>query len=729
VEDPHWIDQPSEAFLALLGESLGAARMLLLSIYRPGYHHRWSEKSYYTQVALHPLGDAESGAVIAAVLGVPAIPRDLQELICHKAEGNPFYLEEITRSFLERRIIQRDDATFKLSRTITLSDVPETIQDIIASRIDRLPEAHKRVMQTAAVIGREFAARLLRRITEVQAQLDDCLHALKHLEFIYEKNVFPDLEYIFKHVLTQEAAYNSLLSTRRTRLHTAIGLAIEELYQERLAEHSEELAHHFALGEAWDKAFVYLGKAGDKARQAYANHEALTFYTRALEVSERLTPAPDAAQPLPVYEGRGLVWMLLTRYDEAIADFQHMRQLARTSGNRHKEGESLSHLAFAHWAMFSEKQIPFVEQYALEAMQLFEHTGDQKILARSLTSLGLVQQARGNLREGDRQLEASLQISRQEGYQDTLAPNLLWLSAHAHWQGHFPRAIVFGQEGLVVSRDIHDGLSELLTLAFLCLAHWSVGAYAQALTVWREGMAKAQERENRFIWGRLMNTLGWFHYEFGDLAHAIEHDQASLELGRTSHISNVEISALINLGLDYLALGQPAHARSYLEPTLERVEREAFGSHRWRWKIRLLLGLAELASTTGAYEQALRYVEAGLTEAQATSSQKYVAKGWGLRGKLLAWLGDRDAAGAELRRALTLAEQLHSPALLYPLTYDLGQWYETIGQEQEAAALYGQAKAAIEHMATAVEDDTLRASLQQSALVQAIYTHAAHLSG
>ena len=145
-------------------------------------------------------------------------------------------------------------------------------------------------MQTAAVIGREFAARLLRRITEVQAQLDDCLSALKHLEFIYEKNVFPDLEYIFQHVLTQEAAYNSRLSTRRTRLHTAIGLAIEELYQERLAKRFEELAHHFAQGEAWDKAFVYLGKAGDKARQAYANHEALAFYTRALEVSEWITP-------------------------------------------------------------------------------------------------------------------------------------------------------------------------------------------------------------------------------------------------------------------------------------------------------------------------------------------------------------------------------------------------------------------------------------------------------
>jgi predicted ATPase len=166
--------------------------------------------------------------------------------------------------------------------------------------------------------------------------------------------VFPDLEYMFKHVLTQEAAYNSLLSTRRTRLHTAIGLAMEELYPERLAERYEELAHHFTHGEAWEKAFHYLEKAGAKARLAYATHEAITFYTQAIDVSERLTPAPEPAHLLLVYEGRGLTWLLLAKNDEAIADFQHMRQLAHQSRNQRKEGESLCHLAYAHWMKLYE---------------------------------------------------------------------------------------------------------------------------------------------------------------------------------------------------------------------------------------------------------------------------------------------------------------------------------------------------------------------------------------
>jgi tetratricopeptide (TPR) repeat protein len=240
-------------------------------------------------------------------------------------------------------------------------------------------------------------------------------------------------------------------------------------------------------------------------------------------------------------------------------------------------------------------------------------------------------------------------------------------------------------------------------------------------------MTKAQERESISIMGRLTNTQGWFHQEFGDLSSAVEYDHESMELGRTRHLANVEVSALINVGLNYLALGQHTRAVSYLAPTLDRVEREAFGAHRWRWTIRLLIGLAELSYTIGDHDQALRYVEEGLKEAQRTSSQKYVALGWALRGKIIVKLGDADTAGTELQRAFSLADQLQSPSLLYPIAYDLGQWYESTGKEHEAAALYGKAKATIAQMATAVEDEALRSTLLQSALVQEIHERAARL--
>jgi tetratricopeptide (TPR) repeat protein len=303
----------------------------------------------------------------------------------------------------------------------------------------------------------------------------------------------------------------------------------------------------------------------------------------------------------------------------------------------------------------------------------------------------------------------------------------MWLGMDAQWQGHFPQAIAFCQEGATVSGEIHDGNNELFCLAFLCLACWSAGHYAQALQVVHEGMTKAREREHRFVLGYLTNTLGWFHGECGDVSRAVEFDHESMELGSRYRIPHVETSALVNLGHDYLALGQHARAHTYLTSTLDRIQREALGSHLWRWQIKLLIGLAEWSYTTGDHDQALRYVAEGLKEAQRTFSQKYVALGWALRGKIIAKLGDADTAGADLQRAFTLADQLQSPSLLYPIAYDLGQWYENTGKERDAAALYSKAKATIEQMVTAVEDEVLRSTFLQSALVQEIHERAARL--
>jgi tetratricopeptide (TPR) repeat protein len=461
----------------------------------------------------------------------------------------------------------------------------------------------------------------------------------------------------------------------------------------------------------------------------YANQEALAFYTQALEVSQRVTPAVEAAQLLPMYEGRGRVWFLLTKYDEAIADFQRMRQMASASGQPRQEGESLCHLASAHYQKQSEDHLPLVEQYAQEAQQLAQRLGDAKILARSLASLGVIEAWRGHMEEADRKLAASLQISRQEGYKDALVPTLRYLSTHAYWRGNFQPASHFAQEGVSVARDIHDGFHELYCLAFLGLALWSRGDYQQAFSVTHEVLTKAHERQNMLFLSRMQNHLGWFYRELGAASRAAELDHESTDLGRTHGLANVEISALIDLGLDSLALDQQARALSYLAPTLDRVVREAFGAHRWRWQIKLLIGLTELSYTTSAYDQALRYVEEGIKAAQATTSQKYMALGWAWRGKIASKLGDAETAGAELQRAYALAEQLHSPSLIYPIAYDLGHWYESTGKEREAATLYGQAKTTSERMATAVEDDALRSTFLQSALVQTINACVARLSG
>jgi tetratricopeptide (TPR) repeat protein len=376
-------------------------------------------------------------------------------------------------------------------------DIPSSVHGILAARLDRLPSAEKRLLQTAAVVGMEVPLSLLEAIAGVpEDALDRGLLHLQAAEFLYEAGHLPERTLAFKHALTHEVAYSSLLRERRRTLHAQILATFEERSLAHLDEQVEILAHHAWRGEVWEKAFDYLHQAGDKARQAHATQEAMAFYTHAIEASERTATTPDAAQLLPVYEGRGLAGMLLTNYDAALADFQQMCQMARASGNLQKEGESLSHLAYVHWLAFSEAHVPLVEQHAQEALQIAHHTGDQNILARSLISLGSVDHVRGNLLEADRKFTEALRISRQEGYQHSLAHALVFLCMVTYEQGNFQAATQLGQDGVVISRAIHDGFAELRTLAFLCQACWSAGHYAQALAMLHEGKAKAEERRH-----------------------------------------------------------------------------------------------------------------------------------------------------------------------------------------------------------------------------------------
>jgi class 3 adenylate cyclase/tetratricopeptide (TPR) repeat protein len=729
VEDLHWLDPSTLEFLELLIDQSPTAALLTVLTCRPTVRPSWVIRSHATHVTLDRLGPELVQEMIGLVLGEHQLPAAVRHQIVATTNGVPLFVEEVTKMVLEMGN-QGEGAwdAAHLERAPTLT-IPATLHDLLMARLDRLGAA-RGVAQLASTIGKQFSYALLQALALWdESTLQRELGRLVETELLYQRGLPPRATYLFKHVLIRDVAYASLLKRTRQHYHQNIARTLEARFPETAAAQPELLAYHLTRGEAWDRAFAYLVRSGDKARQIHANQEAMTFYTQAIEASGRITPTPGDGQLLPAYEGRGLVWRLLTRYDEAIADFHMMRQLAQASGNQHKEGESLCHLVFSHWLKLSEDQLPFMEQYVQQALKLAQQTGNQHVLARSLTGLGLVHQVRGNLRESDRQLRASLQVSRREGYHDTLAPNLLWLSAHAYWQGDFPRALHLGDEGLVIAQGSHDGLIELLSLAFLCQACWSTGHYGRALTMLHDGMTKATERKNLFIGGRLLNTLGWFHRECGDAARAVEYDRESLELGRTSGVANVEISALINLGWDYLARGQHAQAFAYLNPTLTRVEHEVFGTERWRWRTHLLLGLAELSSTTGAYDRALRYVEAGIKDAQATSLRKYVALGWALRGKIAGQLGDAQTAGAELLRAFSLVDKLQSPALIYPLAYDLGHWYESTGKEEEARRLYGKAQAIIGQMATAVGYEALRSAFLQSALVQTINERVASLCG
>jgi DNA-binding NtrC family response regulator/class 3 adenylate cyclase len=293
VEDLQWIDPTSEAFLARLVDSIAGASILVLATYRPGYRPSWLEKSYATQLTLQPLSSQESVHVIHTVLQTEAVPNAMAQAILAKAQGNPFFLEEIAQTLVEQGMLGRAGG----EALPPAMQLPPTLQGVLAARIDRLPTEPKALLQVAAVIGKTCTRDLLQRV----ADLPDItfLHQLSHLqraEFLYEQPAFPAPVYAFKHVLIQEVAYGLLPQARKQTVHESTAQAIEALAGDRLAEWHGELAHHYSCSGNTQQAMVYLQRAGQQAADRSAYQEAITNLTRGLELLPNLPDTPERSR-------------------------------------------------------------------------------------------------------------------------------------------------------------------------------------------------------------------------------------------------------------------------------------------------------------------------------------------------------------------------------------------------------------------------------------------------
>ncbi len=298
-EDLHWLDTETQAFLNLLSESLATARILLLVNYRPEYRHEWGSKTFYTQLRLDPLGQGHAQEFLSALLGDSAALQPLKQLILEKTEGNPFFMEEIVQALHEQGVVARLTAGGAHSPVSLPADLhlPATVQGVLAARIDRLAAAEKELLQTLAVIGKEFSWGLVHQVVSRPAdELQGLLGRLQTAEFIYEQPAFPEVEYTFKHALTQEVAYNSLLIERRKGLHERTAQAIEAMYPTRLEDYYGDLANHYSRSGNTQNAWDYLRLAGQPAVQRSANRKVFNHLTTALELLKTLPDTPERSR-------------------------------------------------------------------------------------------------------------------------------------------------------------------------------------------------------------------------------------------------------------------------------------------------------------------------------------------------------------------------------------------------------------------------------------------------
>jgi class 3 adenylate cyclase/tetratricopeptide (TPR) repeat protein len=707
-EDLHWTDAGTEEYLASMVDAVASVPLMLILTYRVGYVPPVPARSFHTPLTLHALSREEAVTMARHVLGVADLPSALRQALLDKAEGVPLFIEEVTKTLLDLGMLRREGDGYRVVEGVGSLDVPDTIQGIIMARLDRLGEDGKRTVQLASVIGRQFLGRLLQRVAGLTEQLTGLLEVLKELEIIYELGLAPEPAYIFKHALIQDVAYQSLLKERRRELHRAVGAAIEEIHADRLAEHAEELAHHFQNGGDWQKAFTYLVRSGDRAKAAYANQTALDLYARALEASAQATPLVASALIVDVHHRRGEVLRLLARYPDSIAEFERMREVARSGGDRVREGEALVEISYSQFLTFNNEAIGHCRRFAQDALAIGRETGDQHVVARSLCYLGLAAQADGEVAAGDRLFEESLGIAQAGGFADTVAVSLTWLGAHANWRGEFARAIATSRQAGTAARAINDGLSELLSLAFICLSQIGLGEYPEALATIDDGLAKARDRNNSFIVGRLTNTLGWLYQELGDFRRATEYNREAAEIGRRAKNANVEVSSLINLSFDELYLGDPRRALALMEETQERVEKFAFGAHRWRWSNHLSAYLSEALLAIGDPARALEQADKALRQARATGSLKYQARALALRGQIFLDAGRQDAASRELGEALALARHIGYPTLTWQAAHLLARADAAGGRMDQAAATARVAAETLDRIAGRLPDAASR---------------------
>ncbi|MBI3636377.1 MAG: AAA family ATPase, partial [Candidatus Rokubacteria bacterium] len=649
-EDLHWVDAETQAVLDSVIDSLPTASLLLAVNYRPEYRHVWGNKTYYRQLRIDPLPPESADELLRTLLGDDASVAPLKPLLIERTEGNPLFLEESVRTLAETRALAGEPGSYRLVRALDAAQVPASVQAILAARIDRLPPELKRLLQAASVVGKDVPVTLLEAIADVKD--DDLRRALGELqtaEFIYETRLFPDLEYTFKHALTHEVAYGSVLQERRRALHAAIVGAIERLHADRLVEQVEVLAHHAARGGDSAKAATYLHQAGTRAAARSANREAVDFFEAALT---QLAEMPETPQTLS------------DALDVRIAMGASLMAV-RGSGS------------------------PEAEASYQAALALFERVGDTTRRFPVFWGLWFISYQRGQhgaaLAAGQRLLEAA-KAADDRGYL-VEAHHAMWATTTS--MGQATVAVAHADQGIALYDPAqHAGQAFLYGGhdAGVCACYqrgmnrWLLGHPDGALTDVRDAYRLAEELKHPMTIGITHWVAAWLQYQRGDRDAAAATAERIVELVNIHRLTGWADSAIL---LPHAATPERL-GREALTEMIRRVAAEPAST--WR-RVFCFSVLAEMCREAGHPDLGLRALEAIPSRDTYCAPELHRIEG----ELLLARNGSRGADEAErcFRTAVALAHRRDEKSLELRAATGLGRLLAERGKRDEARRLVG----------------------------------------
>ena len=643
-EDLHWLDSETQSVLDSLVESLPTARLLLLVNYRPEHQHNWASKTFYSQLRLDPLPTESAEELLRSLLGDDPSLQTLKQLLITRTEGNPFFLEESVRTLVETRVLEGERDGYRLATPIESIQVPVTVQVVLAARIDRLSSEEKRLLQSASVIGEDIPFTLLSAIAELpEEELRRGLVHLQAAEFLYEAKLFPDLEYTFKHGLTCQVAYGSLVQDRRCSMHAAVVEGIERLYAGRLAEQVERLAHHALRGEVWDKAVSYSRQAGTKAANRSAHSEAVTYLQQALEA---LKHRPENRQTL----------------EQAIDIRLELRNSLQPLGEQAKLLERMREAEALAESLNDQGRLGQVSAYL---SGYFVQAGDDALQA---------------IETGQRALAIASAI---DDFSLRIQANHFLGSAY-YRRGEYDQAIEHfrGNVDALVGDQIYErfGLVFLASVGSryqLVLLFSDRGEFTEAAIHANEVLRIAEVVNHPYNLYTAYFAVGCMHLRKGAIDKAIAALERSLELCRSWDIQQNAARVATVLGSAYAAAGRVGEALPVLDLAKNRVRLSFLRGQLAQGY--LLIGKLEEAATLAvrALDFSRRHAERG-NEARAL----YVL------GEIASYDDslDVDKAVAHYQQAMALAEELRMRPLMAHCYAGLGKLYVKTGNLQRAKA-------------------------------------------
>ena len=616
-EDLHWIDGETQALLDGLVESLPAARLLLLVNYRPEYQHPWGSRTYYTQLRLDPLPPETAEELLGALLGPDAGIDPLKSVLIARTEGNPFFLEESVRSLVETRALSGERGVYRLARPLPTVQVPATVQAVLAARIDRLPPGDKALLQTASVVGKDVPFVLLQGIAEpAEEELQAAVGRLQAAEFLYEAGLFPDLEYTFKHALTHDVTYGSLLQDRRRTLHRQIVETIERLYPDRLPEHVERLAHHAFRGEVWEKAVSYLRQAGAKAFARSSNREALASFEQALTA---LTHLPETRETLEQaidlrFDLRNALFPL-AEFGRIEGYLREAEILARSLDDQRRLGLVLVYMCSHH--LVTVGQATEVRTFAQRVEAIGETLSNVPLQVAAQYYLLIACHISGDYRGTEQICRRLMQLLQGERTRERFGlavfpavASLGLLACTLAERGVFDEGDAHGQEAVRIAEALDHPVSIIWACLSLAYVNSVKGELSQAARLLERAVAQCRDWNITFWTPVAMASLGHVYAWSGRIGEGVSWLQQALTAYESAGLRYFHSISVVQLGEAYLLAGQIEDARACAGRAV-MLARERGERGYEAWALRLLGEIAshpnrpDVATAEGHYGAAM----------------------------------------------------------------------------------------------------------------------------